>query len=334
MIVLNYNGVRFLPDCLGSLESNLPHPGEVIVVDNGSTDGSLHYISHNHPWVKPLALKENRWFAGGNNAAVRASDSDFLIFLNNDTRVAPDWAEELLAPFEDGEVGAVTSSMRRFGEPSVMDSAGGTVDYLGYSRDFGAGEPAEKWSEPARILIPCGGAMAVRRSALEEPSRAFWNQLGIYSEDLDLGISMYRRGWKVVYQPGAVVEHHFSATTGRGSPVKVYYSTRNRLLVLRRHLSGKTWKSLAPTLASWQLMWLAFLLVHRRGPGFRPVLRGTLAGIREAVSLPFVSRAGDLSGEEVLLQHMEYSRGTGVRRRFCAVVRKKLVKAAEAGGEA
>ncbi|MFO7625743.1 MAG: glycosyltransferase family 2 protein [Candidatus Fermentibacteraceae bacterium] len=323
VIVLNYNGAHFLPDCLGSLEGNTPADCSVMVVDNGSTDGSLSLLETGYPWVRVLALGKNLGFTGGNNAGVKASDSEIVVLLNNDTRVAPEWLSNLLKPFSDPGVGAVTSSMRRFGEIGVMDSAGGCIDALAYSRDRGRGEPAENWNNPDEILFPCGGAMAVRRSALEEPERVFWNELFIYSEDMDLGISLWRRGFRVVYQPEAVVEHHFSGTMVKVAPKKERLCNRNRILVLRKHLSRRAMRGVFAFLCVWQLIWLLSLLLRGRFLTFRAVLSGTLAGLRESIP---ASVTFPVSGDAILLRFMEKPSGGGLRGLYARMCRRSLAR--------
>jgi GT2 family glycosyltransferase len=321
VIILNYNGAHFLPDCLDSLEGNTPEGCSVMVVDNGSTDGSLVLLESRYPWVRVLATGRNLGFTGGNNAGAKASDSEIIVLLNNDTRVAPDWLSNLLKPFADPTVGAATSSMRRFGDVTTMDSAGGCIDALAYSRDRARGEPASKWGVSDEILFPCGGAMAVRRAALEEPDRVFWNELFIYSEDMDLGISLWRRGWRVVYQPSAVVEHHFSGTMSKAAPKKERLCNRNRVLVLRKHLSRRAMRGVFTFIFAWQLLWLASLLVRGRFMIFKAVLDGTAAGLREPLPPPMPDC---IPGDQVLLRFMEEPAQGGLRGLFARLCRRSL----------
>ncbi len=330
VIILNYNGAHFLPDCLDSLEGNTPEGCSVMVVDNGSTDGSLSLLESRYPWVRVLATGKNLGFTGGNNAGVKASDSEIVALLNNDTRVAPDWLSNLLKPFADPGVGAVTSSMRRFGDLLTMDSAGGCMDALAYSRDRGRGDPALNWSVSDEILFPCGGAMAVRRAALEEPDRVFWNELFIYSEDMDLGISLWRRGWRVVYQPSAMVEHHFSGTMSKVVPKKERLCNRNRILVLRKHLSKSAMRGVFSVLFAWQLIWLLSLLVRGRFLIFRAVLDGTAAGLREALPSTIPN---SIPGDQVLLRFMEEPSQGGLRGLFARLCRKNLTRASGSSDE-
>ncbi len=102
---------------------------------------------------------------------------------------------------EDPSIAAVTSSMRNISNIDIMDSAGGEIDWMGFSRDIGKGEPAERYADSLDLPFPCGGAVMIRRSALPDPSRLFWKDLFIYQEDLDLGFELLRTGWRVVYEP-------------------------------------------------------------------------------------------------------------------------------------
>lgn len=327
VIIVNYNGAHFLPDCLDSLEACIGADCNVIVVDNGSTDGSLHLLETGYPWVTVLAMGENLGFAGGNNAGAKASNSEIIVLLNNDTRVAPGWLGNLLKPFSDPSVGAVTSSMRRFGETGIMDSAGGAIDALFYMRDRGRGEPAEAWNRPDELLFPCGGAMAVRRSALEKPDTVFWNDLFMYGEDLDLGLSLWSRGYRVVYRPDAVVEHHLSGTAGRNSLFKYRMASRNRVLALRRHLSHRTKRNLLPLLVFWHVFLFAFLLLRGFPLRFKASLDGTLSGIR--VKLPRSGAShGAPTAEEAVLRFIQPTEGTAVRRWFCEQVTTVIARSA------
>lgn len=331
VIIVNYNGAHFLPDCLDSLKGSVDDDCNVIVVDNGSSDGSLHLLETGYPWVRVLAMGENLGFAGGNNAAAKASNSDIMVLLNNDTRVAPGWLGNLLKPFSDPSVGAVTSSMRRYGEAGIMDSAGGAIDALFYMKDRGRGEPAENWDRPDELLFPCGGAMAVRRTALEKPDTIFWDDLFMFGEDLDLGLSLWSRGHRVVYTPDAVVEHHHSGTAGRDSLFKYRMASRNRVLALRRHLSPRTKRDLLPLLVFWQIFLFAFLLLRGFPLRFKASLDGTLSAIRVKLPHPGASH-GAPTAEEAVLRFVEPTHGTAVRKWFCGRIKRVIARSAGLSG--
>jgi hypothetical protein len=319
IVIAHYNGKNLLDTCLSSLLPQVDDPSSVIVVDNGSVDGSPQHIKKNWPMVTGLFMGRNTGFTGANNAGSSLTGSDFVLLLNNDTRVAPGWLENLLKPFEDPSVAAVTSSMRRMGEPGTMDSAGGSLDNLGYTFDLGRGEPAARWNTPNEVIAPCGGAMALRRSALEDGKTVFWNTLFLYNEDSDLGLRLWKNGYRVVYCPDAVVEHAMSATAGEASPAKVFYCTRNRILVLRRHL-GNDFRLIAGILASWEVMSLGFMLSRGQVQRFR----FSLSGFREAYSMRIKPYGDSETARKLFARFMKPTVGTALRRRAGSMMYRRI----------
>lgn len=319
IVIANYNGKHLLGTCLSSLLPQVDDPSAVIVVDNGSVDGSVEYLKRSWPGVTTLSLGGNSGFTGANNAGAALSDSDVVVLLNNDTKAASGWLENLLPALDDPSVGAVTSSMRRMGDSETMDSAGGEIDTLGYSHDRGRGEPSSQWVRKEEILFPCGGAMAVRRSALEDRHSIFWDRLFLYNEDTDLGLRLWENGFKVVYQPGAIVEHAFSATAGENSPVKTWYCARNRILVLKRHL-GREFNRIRPLLAFWELTALSYLMLKGRKDRFRM----SLSGAREGFSSEVVSLGKEREAGELLSRFMKPTVGTRVRRNVGEAVLNRI----------
>jgi len=319
VVIANYNGKHLLDTCLSSLVPQVDDPSNIILVDNGSVDGSVDYMTRKWPGVTTLPLKTNTGFTGANNAGAAVSQSEIIVLLNNDTRVAAGWLENLLSPFEDSSIGAVTSSMRGMGNITVMDSAGGSLDYLGYTFDRGRGEPASGWSTGEEVLFPCGGAMAVRRSALEESSTIFWDTLFLYNEDSDLGMRLWKNGYRIVYRPDAVVEHLTSATAGESSPVRVRYCARNRILVLKRHL-GSDFKRISSVLSIWEVMALGFMLSGRQFVRFR----ASLSGCKEAFSMKVPPYGNSRVAKELYTRFMQPTGGTAVRRKLGLVLYNRI----------
>lgn len=283
VIVPNFNGIGILANCLASLQDHDRKPDQIVVVDNGSSDGSPDVIRRDFPSVDLVPLRTNTGFTGANNAGLQAAEGDLLVLLNNDCIVEPGWLSRLEGRMDDPFTAAVTSSMRNIADISVMDSAGGEIDWMGFSRDIGKGQPASSYTSPMELPFPCGGAVMIRRSSLPDPTRLFWNELFIYQEDLDLGFELLRSGWKVVYEPEAVVRHMHSATTGRGSYFKEHLCIRNRLLVMRKHFDAGTFTRLLPTIRRWQNYWAAVSLLRGRLTLARAVLRGTADGLEMEV---------------------------------------------------
>ncbi|HOP25799.1 MAG TPA: glycosyltransferase family 2 protein [Candidatus Sabulitectum sp.] len=286
VIIPHYNGIAILGDCLDSLLAHDRRPDEIIVVDNASTDQSVEMLKARYPQVRLLALLKNTGFTGANNAGISIASGDMIVLLNNDCIVERGWLSALLQRMEDQSIAAVSSSMRNINSLEIMDSAGGELDWMGFSRDVGRGEPFMCHSSAKDLPFPCGGAVIVRRSALPSPDKLFWDDLFIYYEDLDLGFELNRTGWRVVYEPDAVVRHVHSATAGSYSFLKEYSCTRNRLLVLKKHLNRKTFRELTPLILSWHLLWISTSLARGRHSYARAILKGTSDALKKDVA-PF-----------------------------------------------
>jgi len=299
VIVPNYNGREILGNCLDSLFNHDRTPDQVVVVDNGSSDGSTESVKSNFPRVHLVELSTNTGFTGANNAGIQAADGELIVLLNNDCIVEHGWLASLEERMNDSTVGAVTSSMRNIADLEVMDSAGGEIDWMGFSRDIGKGCPAIEFPQQMELPFPCGGAVMIRRSALPDRTKLFWDDLFIYQEDLDLGFELLRNGWKVVYEPEAVVRHMHSATTGRGSFFKEQLCIRNRLLVLRKHFDHETFSKLRPVIKRWQDYWAALSLLRGRTTLFRAIVMGTSKGL--SMNVPSFETGTSLN--EVFARH-------------------------------
>ncbi len=318
VIIPNFNGKTILRNCLHSLAEQERHPDQIIVVDNGSRDGSAEMISEDFSKVTLVTLKNNTGFTGANNAGIKQATGSFLVLLNNDCIVEPGWLANLEKRMEDPTVGAVTSSMRNINDTNIMDSAGGKIDWMGFSRDIAKGEAASNYAEAMEIPFPSGGAAIIRRIALPDQSRLFWDELFAYQEDLDLGLELIRTGWKVVYEPTAIVRHMHSATSGNGSFFKEFHCIRNRLLVMRKHFTPETFGELAPVIKKWQNLWLLASISRGHMTAARSILKGTKAGL----SLPVKHFKADITAEEVFSRFAE-------RNLTAGSVKQKLYKKAE-----
>ena len=279
VIVPNLNGIEMLRRCLISLLNHDRVPDQIVVVDNGSSDGSPGIIETEFPEVKLISLEHNTGFTGANNAGLKSATEEFLILLNNDCIVEPGWLDALTVRMEDPSIAAITSSMRNIEDMGIMDSAGGEIDWMGFSRDTGKGEPASDHASRRDVCFPCGGAVMIRRRALPDSSRLFWEELFAYEEDFDLGLELLRTGWKIVYEPHAIVRHVHSATSVRGSFFKEYFCVRNRLLVLRKHFDVQTFRKLWPYIILWQKMWIMLSLLRGRFTLARAIFKGTMDGL-------------------------------------------------------
>jgi GT2 family glycosyltransferase len=224
---VSWNGRAWLDRCLPSVLALDPPAAEVIVVDNGSTDGTADHLRRAHPDVRVVALDRNLGFAGGNNAGAREATSPYLVFLNNDAEVDSGWLSALIEPAEaDAEVGLVTSRIVFMDRPEIVDSAGDGYLRCGgaYKRDHGAAAPPVR--SAVEVFGACGAAFLIRRSLFEDIG-GFDDDFFMVYEDVDLSYRARLRGARCVYAPAAVVLHAGSTSIGHVSAQQVFYGQRN-----------------------------------------------------------------------------------------------------------
>lgn len=229
IIIVNWNGRQFLPDCLNSLERQDFSPFETILVDNGSTDDSVTYVETNHPWVTVVRLGQNSGFAAGNNTGLNHARGEYIVTLNNDTEADPGWLAELVA-VADGHPGAgmVASRICAFDDRDRIDSLGVGICQDGMARGafrhrrFSTLHP-ERVEE---ILLPSACVALYRRAMLAETG-FFDEDFFAYCEDTDLGLRGRLAGWGALLARDAVVWHKYSGTAGSFSPLKLYLVERN-----------------------------------------------------------------------------------------------------------
>lgn len=236
VITLNWNGKQFLKECLESLVNQTFRDFEVIIIDNGSTDGSAAFVREAYPWVRLIELPENIGFAGGNNRAISECKGEFIVTLNNDTKVETGFLAELVAAAEaDFAIGMVASKMLNFYENDRIDSVGVRILHNGMGQNIGVGEQDRgQYDTSINVFGPCAGAALYRRAMLDEVG-FFDSSFFAYYEDLDLAWRGRIAGWRSVTAPTAVVYHIHSATSGKMSPFTVFHVQRNKWFVLLKN---------------------------------------------------------------------------------------------------
>ena len=278
VIIPNWNGAHHLPVCLDALQAQTYPRVEVILVDNGSIDGSQALVSEKYPEVRLLAQDHNLGLTGGNNAGFRVAQGEILISLNNDTEVAPRFVEALVdAMVEHPEAGMAAAKMLLFDRRDTIHSAGDGygVDGIPYNRGVWQRDEGQ-YDEPGWIFGGCGGAVAYRRAMLDQVG-LFDESFFMYCEDVDLNWRAQLAGWGCWYTPEAVVYHKLSATGG--GAIASYYTGRNTLWVIAKNYPGallrKHW--LRVLRAQWGVARDA--LQAWRGQAARARLRGQMAGL-------------------------------------------------------
>lgn len=251
IIILNYNGKDFLPDCLSSvLKLNYPQDRyEVILVDNASNDESVNYVRRNFPTVEVLALDKNYGFTGGNNKGTEIAEGEVLVFLNNDTVVDKDWLSQLVFVFEDQEVAISGSRIFYMNQPTVAQYAGGYLHLLGGAifSPFHGSKPTKPYYLVSSV---CGASFAIRRRVFDVLG-GFDDDFFMYAEEGDLCLRTLISGYRIAYSPFSIVYHYAGASGPKGrrsnklpadaararllSSLTIYYGNRNSLVLAMKN---------------------------------------------------------------------------------------------------
>jgi len=228
VIIVNYNGRKFLTGCLGAIQNQDLVPFEVIIVDNASADGSVEFIRQEFPSVRLCIQESNLGFAGGSNAGIRESKGDFILTLNNDTVVSPGFIRALVQPMiADPSIGMCAAKMVL--PDGRINSTGICISRSGAAWDRGGGEEEHgQYDLPEEVFGPCAGAALYRRSMLDRIG-LFDEDFFLFMEDVDLAFRAQLSGWKCMYVPAARVVHFQGGTAHARSETAVYYGNRNVL---------------------------------------------------------------------------------------------------------
>jgi GT2 family glycosyltransferase len=272
VVIPLWNGLRWLPGCLGSLARQTATPKRIIVVDNGSTDGSTEYLRQHHPEVEVLSLERNTGFAHAANRGVARSDTEFVVLLNTDVVLEPDWMARMSdRALEDPRAGSVACKMLQLDSPGMVYDAGDVLRRDGACEQRGRfGRDDGRWDAPGEVFGACAGAALYRRSALVGAG-GLDERYFAYIEDVDLALRLRLAGWRCLYEP--VIAHH----AGEGSSHQLpgahhYYVERNTLLLVGTFFPLRWLPLVTYRQASW-------LLSAARGRYLGPHLRGAAAGM-------------------------------------------------------
>lgn len=240
IITVNYNGLLHTQAFLAALQKLTYSPVEIIVVDNASKeDASLLKVTY--PEITLIKSELNLGFAGGNNLGIKQAKGDYIFLLNNDTEPAPDCIEPLVHLMQQhANIGAITAKLLYFDEPNRLQFAGGTGINLYTGRGFaiGYGEldgPSYTQNYPTKAIH--GAACFISRAVIDKVgnmSELFF----LYYEETDYCERIQKAGFEVWFCGFSKVLHKESMSTGKESPLKIYYLTRNRLVFIRRNTKG------------------------------------------------------------------------------------------------
>lgn len=279
VVIPNWNGKRFLSGCLDSLAKQTYDKVEVIVIDNGSVDGSVEFLQDNYPQIHLIRFEKNTGFSVAVNAGIRAADSEFVALLNNDTVVEPDWLSEMIRAMRGhDEIGSTGCKMLAYDDKALLDGAGDGYRRGGLPGRIGHRERDRGQFDTERyILGACGGAALYRRSMLNEIG-LFDEDYFAYLEDVDLGLRAQNAGYKCLYVPSAVIYHLGCGTTGSGyHPLVVRLSSQNNWNTIIKNIPGPLLLKFLPHILYWQLYYFAVVIV--RGGQVIPWLQGSLRAL-------------------------------------------------------
>jgi len=227
VVIINWNGMHFLSECLDGLRKQTYRTFSVVFVDNGSHDGSIDFVKHYYPEVEIVALSENFGFAVANNIALKRGKRKYVALLNNDAVPRPSWIESLLDAIEyHPEAGCAASKILYYDNPDILDRAGDVYTRAGAGFLRGRGQPEYNFDNEEWIFGACAGAALYRTSMLNDIG-FFDEDFFLLYEDVDLSFRAQLKGYKCLYVPEAIVYHKASSSIVYDSPISVYYSHRN-----------------------------------------------------------------------------------------------------------
>lgn len=274
IIIVTHNGRHYLSDCLASLKhQNYPKElVEIIIVDNHSTDSTVGYIKEVYPQIKVIANQKNLGFAEANNQGyflAQKSGAHYLALLNQDTIVEKNWLSRLVKLAESDEnIAAVQPKILLYPEKDKINSFGNSIHFLGLAYCNHYREQDRRGvTEPFKIPYASGAAVLIRMSALEKTG-FFDERLFVYHEDVDLGWRLRLAGYKILFDPLAVVYHKYTYSKAK---YKFYYMERNRWVVLLQNYRLATILLILPALI---LMELGIILFSLKNGWFKEKIKG------------------------------------------------------------
>jgi len=283
IIVVNWNGRTFLEDCLQSLRRQTYRSFSITLVDNGSTDGSVEFVSGRFPEVRVIALRENQGFAGANNCALKDLTTPYAALLNNDAVADPRWLESLFEALEQTkEAGFAASKMLCCDRPEAIDRCGDGYTRAGAALLRGRGEPAGHHGRREWIFGACAGAALYRSSMLMDIG-LFNGDFFLLYEDVDLSFRAQLKGYKCLYVPEAVVYHKGSGSLVHDSPLSVYYGHRNLEWVYIQNMPARLIpRTIIPHII-YNIAALCYFVAHGRGIDYLRAKKDALKGLTLAL---------------------------------------------------
>ena len=283
VIIVNWNGKKFLPECLESLRQQAYRRFSIILVDNGSNDGSIDFVIRNYPEVKTIALPKNVGFSVANNIAIKTVLTEYVALLNNDAVAHPLWLQSLMGALEScPEAGFAASKMLYYDNPEIIDRAGDSYTRAGAGLLRGRAEPASSYNKQEWIFGACAAAALYRTRMLRDIG-LFDEDFFLLYEDVDLSFRAQLRGYKCLYVPEAIVHHKASSSIIYDSPTSVYYGHRNLEWVYIKNMpAGLILKTIFPHII-YDMAAFFFFTARGRSKDFIKAKWDALKGLRKVL---------------------------------------------------
>jgi O-antigen biosynthesis protein len=282
IVIPNYNGRHLLERCLASIKAHRPRdPGatiEVLVSDDASSDGTCEWLEATHPEVRVIRAQTNAGFCAAANAGIAAARGKFIQLLNNDTEVAAGWIEAGLAAFRDESVGSVAPLVRIRTAPARVDSAGDSVNFLGWPTKRGHGESAERFAgRRLEEVFGASGSSAFYRGEVLKRLGGYDRLYGSYYEDVDLAFRLRWAGYRCLFASGCVIFHDVSASYDHRSADLQRRMARNAEILFWSNMPDLTLAMAAVPHCCFLVAQAAWRLATGR---LRPFLLGKLDAVR------------------------------------------------------
>lgn len=243
ILIPNYNGRKWLEQCLPTVEKSTYPNKEIVIVNNGSTDQSAQFLKENYPNARVIEIKKNRGYAGANNLGVKYARGKYVLFLNNDTQVTPNFLEPLVRKIEsDKTIGAVQPQIRHMVKREVIDSVGSFFTFTGFLYHYGYFQlhKKKKYQKELSVYSVKGACFLMKKKDYIDLG-GIDESFVTYIEESDLCHRILLSGKKIIYVPGSIVYHYGGGDMliMEKSEVIIFRAFRNRFLSYFKNLSMK-----------------------------------------------------------------------------------------------
>jgi len=283
VIIVNWNGRLLLDECLKNLQKQAYSQFSVILVDNGSQDGSVDFVKTNYPNIRLIELSQNLGFAVANNLAIQTILTEYVALLNNDAVPDTMWLANLVTALDTHpEAGFAASKMLFHHQPDIIDRVGDAYTKAGTALLRGRGLNADHFNRLEWVFGACAGAALYRMSMIKDIGLFNENYFLLY-EDVDLSFRAQLKGYKCIFVPLAIVFHKGSHSIVHDSPMSIYYSHRNLEWVYIQNMPARLILRTILAHILYNIAAFGYFVLCRRGADYLRAKRDALKGFRETL---------------------------------------------------